>query len=162
MYFSRSLFKESQIFETLFENCNLSGVNFQSCTFKNVKFINCNLDKSVFNSSTFQNFEINNSSCNYLQARGTHFKEVSFSNNIFLSCDLNRSIFESGNFENIKFEDCKMFMFFCYKILMNKTNYKNSNLTLAKLINCKKIESNFEESNKMLCFFEKSDTRFDQ
>jgi uncharacterized protein YjbI with pentapeptide repeats len=160
--FSKTLFKESQIFEVEFENCNLNKVNFQSCTFKDVKFINCNLDESIYNSSTFQNLEINKSSCKALQARGTLFKNTNFFQNEFYNCDLNRSIFESGKFTNLNFKKCKMFMFFCYKISMEKVNFEESNLTLAKLINCQKIDSYFNKNNKMLCFFEKNDMRFDQ
>ena len=118
------------------------------------------MNNSVFNSTKLEKILIKNSKCDQLQARGTHFKDVNLSNNNFTKCDLNRSTFESGKFINLNFQECKMFMFFCFKIFFQEVNFKSSNLTLAKIINCEKINTSFNRNNKMLCFFEKNDTRF--
>ena len=159
--FNNTLIKESFINNTIFENCNLSNSNFSSCNLVDVKFINCNLNNSIFNASKFKSTLIENCDCNLIQARGTHFLESILKKITFNKSDFNRSLFENCKFENLKFDFCKMFMFFSYRTSLFNVRIDNSNLVLAKIINCNKINTNISDNNKLLCFFEKTDSKFD-
>ena len=151
----KALFKESQIYDVTFKDCDLQGANFSSSNFKNTQFINCNMKKTVFNSSRFINLNLTQNDCADLKCRGSQFKNSKFKKNQFLNSDLNRTFFENSEFDTVKFVGCKMFMFFCLNVVMKNIYIDRSNLTLAKFINCKKIDSEITPSCKVLCIFEK-------
>jgi hypothetical protein len=64
--------------------------------------------------------------------------------------------FSFKNFSLFKVGKCKMFMFMCLNANLSQVEFKDSNLTLSKFLDCKKKNTVFYETNKQLCMLVKN------
>jgi len=154
--FTFANFKEAKVFETEFENCNFYKTHWDASGFKDVIFKNCTLDGTFYSSSKFINSHFKESYINSVKFRGTHFKESLLENIEILKSEMSRSIFENSKLNKITFSKCKMFMFMCLNANLSDVEFKDSNLTLSKFLDCKKKNTVINETNKQLCMFIKN------
>jgi len=127
--FSGSNISELAIYDTKFEECNFSGLDFSTTRIKSsIEMIECNLSKSSFKAITAEKSDFS-----YSNLTGVNFSEANFMNSVvnmtsgegmnFSKSDFNNSEMRLSSFVDADFTNC----------LLYQADLSGSNLTAAMI-----------------------------
>ena len=117
--FSNSIFNN----DVIFENCNMSNINFSDSGIYRAEFINCKLTGTIFEDSIFKDVVFKDSIGRYSNFSFSKFKGVRFKNSDFQSgvfqevhnhnlevenTDLSKSIFNGISLKGVDFTTCNI------------------------------------------------------
>jgi fluoroquinolone resistance protein len=142
----------------IFQENGIGGEDFESCEFKNCKFININIRFTSFAASKFVNCDFGESS----------FDAVNFTNCEFIESKLSYIDFSSISLKNCKFDSCQMLdcIFQRYKsasggerkrLNLKSFVFEKCGLAGSAFVFCDLTDASFEGSKLNGVVFEKCD-----
>ncbi|MBY0014427.1 pentapeptide repeat-containing protein [Paenibacillus typhae] len=100
---SESSLRAIELTDVIFENCDLSNVNFSEAFIHRTEFRQCKMIGTDFTRARFQNVSVINSLCDFASFRFSKLKLTAFG-----QCSLNSADYYQADFQKVAFEDCKI------------------------------------------------------
>ncbi|WP_342564648.1 pentapeptide repeat-containing protein [Paenibacillus sp. FSL R7-0345] len=98
---SESTLRAIELTDVVFENCDLSNVDFSEAFVHRTEFRQCKMIGTDFTRARFQNVSVIDSLCDFSSFRFGKLKLIGFS-----QCSLNSADYYQADFQKVSFEDC--------------------------------------------------------
>ncbi|WP_310831757.1 pentapeptide repeat-containing protein [Paenibacillus pedocola] len=105
---SNSSLRGIELTDVIFENCDLSNVNFSEAFVHRTEFRQCKMIGTDFTRARFQNVRVIGSICDFASFRFGNLKLISFEQSSLVSADYYQSIFQKVSFEECKIDQAVM------------------------------------------------------
>ncbi len=130
--FGEDRIKGAEFIDVIFQNCDMSVVNFASCAFVRVEFVNCKLLGTKFDNCYFSDVLIKDTKANMLSVNDSKLKKV-----IISSTDLVESYFFETELKGLIVSDSILDGSYFYKTFLKGVDLSSCSLISLKTdINC--------------------------
>lgn len=135
------------LIDCIFNDCDLSNIDFNTRYIRRIKFTNCKLVGTIFDYANFTDITFDNCNLKYIS-----FNKALLKNIEFINCNLEEATFMETAIKDIIFNDCNLKSSDFYKTSLCNIDLSTSNIEGIRtdINNLRGAKINFEQAIAVL------------